>query len=236
MTKSSRRAFRRIGFYSLVVMLMLSAGGARAVPLQDLFDGATLTAGGLTFSDWQLDFVDPIGPPPDLSLIEVLLLEDDPLNPGVEYMANGQLAAAGLDVVELAFTFRVDTPGGLPEIKDNSLSLDAFEHQQGGGAINIFEDVLTTTSLLIGEKNVVADEFFGVFDLEDSAEFAPQSVLLIGMFLTVAGDGFPGVVSLDSFSQRFSVVSPVRAPEPGTLGLLLFGLFAATARGFTRGI
>ena len=58
-----------------------------------------------------------------------------------------------------------------------------------------------------------------VFDLFDSAQFAPQSQLIVEKAIFLSGDGPIDTVSLDRFTQRFSQI-----PEPSGLMLLGIGL------------
>src|SRR5688572_27762279 len=74
--------------------------------LQELFDGGSISVDGKRFSNWELvglGFDAAVGP--DLTRIAVFGLDDQPLNPGLQYRANGQLTTAGLDSIVLSYDF-----------------------------------------------------------------------------------------------------------------------------------
>ena len=212
---------RELGQWVASFILALSASAAQAVPLQDLFNGDLLLAGDKIFDDWQLlgDFSTNAV---DFNQIEVLPLNDQPLNPGLQYSTTGELTVTGLDVIDFAFSFRVSTIDGSARIKDNSLEIDSFSFGTGntGGFIFLFEDIYDTDMNLIGEKLVLADnQPPPLFDLFDAARFTPVSEIIVDTFVFMSGDSVGDTVSLDGFTQRFSQV-----PEPITLVLLGAGM------------
>ena len=187
--------------------------------LQELFDGASISVDGKRFSNSELvglGFDAAVGP--DLTRIAVFGLDDQPLNPGLQYRANGQLTTAGLDSIVLSYDFDVESLSPL-RTKDNSLQLSGFSFGGDGGSIDVFEFVLDQAGADLGTKNVFADQLAQDFSLSDATEFAPHSVVNIATDIVLFGDSAGDVVVLDTFEQRFSQI-----PEPGTAGLLALAL------------
>src|SRR5690554_6293133 len=118
-----RRAFHSSGPLLLTrgVVLLLSVGFAAGVPrsaaqgatLESLFDGGTLLVDDVRFSQWELlSLAATSVPNVDLSLIDVLGDASQVTRPGIGFVANGQLTAAGVDSIDLVFRFRVGALAG----------------------------------------------------------------------------------------------------------------------------
>jgi hypothetical protein len=208
---------------------------ASAAILQDLIDGASLTVGDKLFSDWTTPVVDIVDfgggtVAPDFSQVEVLPLDDDPLNLGLKFNANGQFVVLGLDVLTVNFLgFRVSTLDGSARITDNSLSIeDGFSFPGDGGGLNIFEFVADAGGGDLGVKDVFADNEFDAFKLTDSADFAPQSEVFVAKVIVVFGTSDTSNVSLDMFTQRFSL-APRDGQIPEPLSVAVWCALAAMA-------
>jgi len=135
------------------------------VPLQDLFNGQSLLVGDKLFFNWNLiDLVvtNPIYEP-NFANIEVLPLNDQALNPGIKFEANGQLTVADQNFLYLKFGFYVATLDSMLPIKGNSLKIVDFSFSGSGGVIAITEDVFKTSGLLLASKLVEADQRYGIF-------------------------------------------------------------------------
>ena len=202
------------------LVFALNASMAQAVPLQDLLDGASIIVDDKVFDDWVLDG-NTGSVTPDLRDIDILPLGDDPLNPGLEFIANGNLITSGTDFIALFIGFSVSTLDGSVRIKDNSLEINEFEFgiTSTGGYIEIDEVIEDVAGTFLGDKTVLVDNRFNIFDLFDSANFQPQSSISVSMGINVGGDGAEDIVSLDKFTMRFSQV-----PEPTTVALMGLGL------------
>lgn len=229
------RALRAPLIAACLLTLAILNQPASAATLLDLFNGGSITVGNLQFSDWQLLSLDATASqPPDFSLVEVLPFAADPLNPGVQFIANGQLATTGLNSIDLNFRFRANilTPGLF--IAGNTLELTGVTFSGGGsggsgGIVFISEEITRTTAAGdLASAVVIADNGSAVFDLLATSEFPLHPAILVTNNLFVMGLSGSDAVSLNTFTQRFSLV----VPEPATalLTLAAVSLFAATRR------
>ncbi len=188
--------------------------------LNELVAGASITIDDKLFDDWFTDDASTL--PVDISQIDVVALDDQPLNPGLQFNANEQFSTVGFDEIDFDLGFTVSVIGGEARIKDNSLELGQFTFGQDnvGGLITISEGIFDVTGTLVGDKSVIADNLFpGDTSLFDAAAFSPQASLFVTKNVVITGDRLVDVVSLDSFTQRFSQI-----PEPTTLTIMVIGL------------
>jgi hypothetical protein len=213
--------------FVLFCAFLLVIGGAasvQAVPLSDLFAGQTIRAVDKDFFGWELVDLTVTNPDldPDLSLIDVTPLVDQPNNPGLLFSAGDELSIVDsffdLEFIDLAFRFTVLSEGA--PIKDNSLEItDYFIGPDGFDPfIGITENVFDAAGNLLAEKAVEAS-LLGL-DLSDSAEFAPQSQIFVEKNILIAATFAGDTAQLFSFEQRFSQ----QVPEPSTMLLLGTGL------------
>jgi hypothetical protein len=223
----------RVAEVAMLGLLGLSIGNAQATvitsgcantnvscTLDELVNGGSIVIDDKLFDSWFV--TDSSSLSIDIGGIDVLALDDQPLNPGVQFNANGNLSTVGSTLIDLVLAFSVATLDGSARIKDNSLEIREFSFGNNvGGFISIFEDIFDPSGTLLGEKSVTADNFPPpILDLFDSAEFAPQSLVSVVKLISLSGDGPDDIVSLDAFVQRFSQV-PV--PVPATFVLVALG-------------
>ena len=224
-----------VWLYTLTLILG-GVGTGKAVPLQNLFNGGELIVDDKRFFNWNLDFqlaTDPIFDP-DFTLIEVLPLADEPLNPGFRIEANDQLTVTDQNFLDVSFSFNVEVTDPRMLIKDNSLKIDDLDLVRtdivnGDPLIAITEDVFDAAGNLLASKLVEADLQFE--QLFDSAEFAPQKSIFVEKNILVAGLAPGDVASLISFEQRFS---QTMIPEPSTLLMFGIGVFCILGYGCKR--
>lgn len=195
------------------------------------------------FSDWQLLELTTVNDAvADLSGIEIIPLDDDPLNPGLKFNDLGGCVPDGLCLgtlfgnqggssVTLEFGFTVSTVDGRPLIKDNSLWLNGFVFDSTDDArIRISEQVLDAAGNQLAFKSTFAtpdDVQFPPGSLPhhfDEADFAPQSVIHVVKRIDINGPNEFDGAFLTMFEQRFSQV-----PEPGTVALVALAMVCAGA-------
>lgn len=231
---SARAASARGHLTLLVTAACLLLGGTplqptRAATLDGLLNGASLVVGDVSLHDWELVALNVTAPAgPDLTLIQVNPLNDDPLNPGFELVGNGQLATAGFDSIDLTFRFTVSplTPGTV--IIGNTLNLTGTTFGSPSGIVMVSELVTDLGANELASELVFADNSIPFFLLNDGAAFPAQTQVVIEKNLFVMGLNPADTVGLDAFEQRFALV-----PEPASVLLFLAAmhLIAAPRRG-----
>jgi hypothetical protein len=204
------------------------AGEARAVPLSNLFQGATITADDKLFSNFNLIGSTPTnGGVADPAQIDVTALVDDPLNPGIKFTAPvGALGTpfghTGSSSILFVFQFDVATTNQQPLIKDNSLRLLSWVFDSSQlASIQVSEGVFDAAGLQLGQKNTVAKpgETPGSSPLHsDTATFTPRPFVHVVKTILIQGPGDNDGAFLTMFEQRFSQV-----PEPGSVMFMLIG-------------
>lgn len=215
-----RKASILLGAMFLVICVV---GNVQAVSLQDLFDGQSIIVKDKKFSNWSLDFVLSTDPAfdPDFNLIEVIPLDDQPINPGLRFEANNQLTVTDANFLDVTFSFNVEVLNPNLFIKDNSLEITGFFLERntvdGDPLIAITEDIFDRNGNSLASKLVEVDSV--VDNRFDSAEFALQQFIFVQKNILVAGLAPGDSAELITFEQKFSQV-----PEPSTYFLLGTGL------------
>ena len=192
------------------------AGPASAIPLQQLYDGATLTSGPIEFTNWSPN---PGNNDPGASGVEVVATNPSPGRWGfsVDDTTGGLQGADALN-----FNFMVDA--GSMAISEGLLELIQWT-AEGGGTVKVDLSEQATNDLLLSVTDPA-----GALNLTDETSFDPVVPspydLRIDAGAVVSGPF--GVAEVGTFGVEFSVV-----PEPGTaalLGLALLGLGGVALR------
>lgn len=212
------RAWRRRAVAAAFCLFACAAFAQRSqgAMLQDLLNGGALDVGDARFSDWQLVSFDATAATPDLSLIEVIGLAGDPENPAVRFDANGQLAVAGFNSLDLAFRYRVSPlPGGAAFAGHR---LELANPAGNGGIALVSSEALDLADGDLGPAVTIADFGSNFFQLNADAAFAPQPGISVVTNVFLTGLSSAHTASIGSFTQRFAQV-----PEPSAVGLAAAG-------------
>ena len=230
---------RRTLQLSVLALALIGAGGAQAIPLSNLLNGGTITAGDKVFDQWTLlDYVAGDGRTFNAANIDVTALNDGGMNPGPGLnfsVLNREMAVTGDDIfnfVDLRFGFHVTAPAGL-NIKDNSLNLTGGSLTWAPGDT---EDLGFSIQEWVGsgfadptDLNFISTEFSQLFgvpttSLLATSNFAPVQDIWVTKDLLVWSVNATDTAILTDFNQRFSQQPTQAAPEPGTLALLALAL------------
>jgi hypothetical protein len=177
--------------------------------LQELVGGATIQVDDWLFSSWQIE-IDP--GTVNYGLVDVA--GQSGADPGLLFIGNGELVAAGGDFLDLRFGYVVtvtDEP-----IRGNALEITSST-VIGTGRILLEEAVFSLPFREIGVKTTEVDPAYGTADLLDEIEFAEQQSLFIEKEIFIEGSDANAFAELEQFEQRY-------VPEPTRLSLLLTGV------------
>jgi hypothetical protein len=227
--------------------LALAAGGAQAMPLSELLNGGSITAGDKVFDDWRMIYEnnsDITAPAFDASNIDVSPLNDGGMDPGPGLafsVSNGALDVTGdglFAFIDYMFGFRVTAaPGNL--IKDNSLNItNAVVTNSGDNGMFIQEFIGTAPGLVDDPGNISLpdlavnsvdfdwlDPTFGgpglTSDISNDVTFDATNQIYVSKNILVWASDVTETASLTGFEQRFSQVA---IPEPSTVLLMIAGM------------
>ncbi|MDX9787341.1 MAG: PEP-CTERM sorting domain-containing protein [Desulfobacterales bacterium] len=221
---------KKLSMVLLTLFLVIGLSGTgNAALMGDLLNGTSITVGDKLFDNWAIEVLIDDAGTFDPTGIEVIGINDNPLNPGLSFLSNGAFYVEDGDWLDIEISFKVTVLN--PSLFINGVSLEMTDgvmtKLDGGlfGTVVIGEDIGTTegdNDLSAFDPWVEWDPEFGIVALSDAVSLDPISEIWVlkDIFLTSEAGG---TVSLDGFQQRFSQ-TPV--PEPSTMLLLGFGLVA----------
>ncbi|EXI79929.1 MAG: hypothetical protein AW10_02074 [Candidatus Accumulibacter appositus] len=190
----------------------------RFCTLDELVGGGSMRINDQVFANWSADDEYTVAPV-DMSLVSVIPLDDQALNPGFQLVTNGAMRVTGFDYIDINLAFYVSVVSGASPIVGSSLELSALEFGAGnvGGIVAVSSDVITANGIdVLGEQDVL--EIVSLPSLlSDSIDFASQTALLVQTNILITGENLPDTVALGSFMQRFRQTA---LPEPPLLPLL----------------
>ena len=183
---------------------------AQGLTLQDLVGGASLDVGNSRFSNWKLVDLDATGStPPNLSIINVVpLIDSPPLNPGLQFVANGQLSTVGINAIDLHLQFRAEALAGSSTFVGQSLAMTGVTFGGDGGILFLTGDLTGGAGQSLGASLAIADHETDFFQLSNSTTFAANSHVLVAMNVFLTGLAPSDTVTLSTFTQRLSQSGP----------------------------
>ncbi|TCV88106.1 PEP-CTERM sorting domain-containing protein [Sulfurirhabdus autotrophica] len=230
---------------SALALIFSAVGNVQAIPLTDLFNGQSITAGDKVFDQFKLIFQGKSdGSTVNTNNINVTALNDGGLDPGPGLMfniSNQEFNVQGDGIyayLDFQFGFHVSVLDPNLRINGNSLAMANAFTTTSGQPINddgsfILEKIGTAAGLSnLGSKNVEFSTLDDVITnkLTDTAAFASQSDIWVTKNILVWATDVGDQAGFDSFSQRFSQgIRPSQIPEPATLTLMGLGLAGLSA-------
>ena len=211
---------------SLALALLLAmASPVRALTLQDLVSGDTLTtSNGLFFHDFSLEITGHLSTSLSASDLSILTLPDG-------FRMVGPISAADGEVGNVLISYRVDS--NLPIAPIIAASIVSNVAASGVGAQAAVDEFIL--SIPGGVPIALLSAFdtggtSGTPMFSDEAIFSPMPALKVEKSILVdsslLGGGFGGSARLSVVDQRFEVV-----PEPTPLVLMSLGLLGLAGAG-----
>lgn len=212
--------------FAMLAALMAWTGVARAIPLDVLFGGDSISVGGLLFDNWTLDdSLDGMGTTHgriNMSGIDVTGVVFGPNSAGLVFDAGDELALAATgnsDLLGLYFNFTASVLAGGEDL--SSITIDAdYELFPGADQPASAQDVFAEKEILTG-----AGVSLGIITEWSDNPALPNSLAVSGSSFLIKDfmqvEVSEGGAILNSWDQRFASAS---VPAPAPFALFALGL------------
>lgn len=204
------RSLPIIGAYLSVVATFAHA--APTVTLQQLFAGESIAIGNAQFTNWELVSLDATAAPvPDLSRI-LVSPSVDAFGPGLDFVANGQLAVTGINSLDIAFKYQLRSLDPARPFNSQTLELTGTAITAGGGLTFVTDEVSTSSGTDLASLLAIDDQTSGFQQEFDLANFAPSESVSVVTNIFVSGVSESSSVRLFSLNQSFIQAGPDLLP------------------------
>ena len=168
-----------------------------------------MTSGITKFNGWQLILLDYTGATaPDLSQILVVPHTGDLSHPLLEFRGASQLAAAGINSLDLSFKYRVSVVPGSETFTSHLLEL-ANIASNGGGVAYVSSEITTEPASSLGTTLVYVDYEQDITQLASSANFPPISQVYVVTNIFLSGLASIDSINLMTFTTQFAQTGPL---------------------------
>jgi len=194
---------------AVLVLGVTAARAAEGATLQALFQGASMTSGITKFHDWQLISLDYTGAAaPNLSQILVVPHQSFLVDPYLDFLGGGQLAAAGINSLDLVFKYRVSVIPGSSTLVGHQLALDSIASAASGVAY-ISSEIVNEPASSLGTTVVYANHQQNNSQYTSSVSFAPKSQVSVITHIFLNGITISDSINLMTFSAHFDQSGPL---------------------------
>ena len=136
------------------------------------------------------------------------VLADDAMNPGLQFASGGQLAVAGVNAVDLSFSFQVHATGVSNSFAAHTLNMTGVSFSGPGGLAYISQEVATIDGVDLGPAVALADNVADIFQFNDSQSIASHLNLKVTVNLFATGLDAADSIAFTAFTQRFAQTGP----------------------------
>jgi hypothetical protein len=185
------------------MLALAAAAPAAGATLDALLAGGSIDAANARFRDWELVTLDATAAAPLLSQITVNALANDPLQPGIQLLGNGQLATTGLNAIDLVLRYRVEAIGGSASFTGQSLSMTGVTFGGASEITTISNDAMTALGSPLSSAVAIADHQSSLLHLTDASTFTPRLGVVNTTEIFLQGLAGGDSINLASFTLRF---------------------------------